>query len=493
MGTVIRLVATDGSIVEFVDTLVAQGGMKDVYFSPDKTYVVAFYRTPQDFNSRDRLDNIVGIYRQRIFDQPGGDYWHNLYCWPEKIVMWNGLLGITSPTYPKHFFFATGNLQGKEKEGKWFASARLRNKFLSSDEKGSWLTHIRMCLQIARAVRRMHAAGLAHSDLSYRNVLVDPITGSASIIDIDSLVVPGKYPPDVLGTPDFIAPEVLETQLLPPGDANRKTPCILTDRHALAVLIYQYLLYRHPLRGGKVFSMDEKEDELLGMGAQALFIEHPIDKSNRPKIANLHPAELPQSDVERLPYTLCGPYLKELFDKAFITGLHEPSQRPTADEWEQALLKTTDLVLPCSNPDCEAKWYVYDNSTRPQCPFCGTVYKNMLPILNLYYSPKRGNYRPEDYRLIVYNKQSLYMWHVDRFVTPNEKLRPEHRAPVADFHWHNGRWILINRKLPNLKDITERRDVPIGDAVELTEGKQILLSNRDGGRLAIVQLVHGTA
>ena len=95
--------------------------------------------------------------------------------------------------------------------------------------------------------------------------------------------------------------------------------------------------------------------------------------------------------------------------------------------------------------------------------------------------------------MIVYNKQSLYMWHVDRFVTPNEKLRPEHRAPVADFHWHNGRWILINRKLPNLKDITERKDVPIGDAVELTEGKQILLSNRDGGRLAIVQLVHGTA
>ena len=71
-----------------------------------------------------------------------------------------------------------------------------------------------MCIKIARAVRRLHAAGLAHSDLSYKNILVDPITGSACIIDDDSLVVPGKFPPEVIGTPDFIAPEVIETKHL---------------------------------------------------------------------------------------------------------------------------------------------------------------------------------------------------------------------------------------------------------------------------------------
>ncbi|MBV5475008.1 hypothetical protein KVQ30_27485, partial [Klebsiella pneumoniae] len=27
-------------------------------------------------------------------------------------------------------------------------------------------------------------------------------------------------------------------------------------------------------------------------------------------------------------------YLKPLFDRAFIDGLHDPSKRPTADEWE---------------------------------------------------------------------------------------------------------------------------------------------------------------
>ncbi|MCS3208722.1 hypothetical protein NXX20_10585 [Bacteroides stercoris] len=142
-------------------------------------------------------------------------------------------------------------------------------------------------MKIARAVRRMHAAGLAHSDLSYKNVLVDPSTGSACVIDCDGLVVPGKYPPDVVGTPDFIAPEVLETKSLKLDDPNKKLPCIQTDRHALAVLIYMYLLYRHPLRGGKVNDLDAAKDEELSMGKMALFIEHPTDKSNRPKVQNL--------------------------------------------------------------------------------------------------------------------------------------------------------------------------------------------------------------
>ena len=53
-----------------------------------------------------------------------------------------------------------------------------------------------------------------------------------------------------------------------------------------------------------------------------LFIEHPTDTSNRPKVKNLDAAELPQGDVTKLPYTICGPYLKRLFDRAFIDGVH---------------------------------------------------------------------------------------------------------------------------------------------------------------------------
>ena len=260
----VTLKATDGSPVEFIDEIKAQGGVKDVYFSPDKSYVVAFYRTSVNPNDKARIENIVGVYREKIFNGEVGQYWKQMFAWPTKMVEWNGKTGVVMPFYDRKFFFGGGPFVGKEKEGKWFASAKLRNRFLPADQKGTFLTTLHMCIKIARAVRRLHAAGLAHSDLSYKNILVDPISGSACIIDDDSLVVPGKFPPEVLGTPDFIAPEVMETKGLPLTDPKRKLPSIYTDRHALAVLIYMYLLNRHPLRGGKVHDMNDagRDEEL---------------------------------------------------------------------------------------------------------------------------------------------------------------------------------------------------------------------------------------
>jgi hypothetical protein len=105
-----------------------------------------------------------------------------------------------------------------------------------------------------------------------------------------------------------------------------------------------YLLYRHPLRGGNYFGAieTEKEEDLL-MGEKALFVEHSTEHSNknfkREYGDNLHKF-MPWTDLKKTPYTITGPYLKELFDQAFIKGLHNPNQRPTADAWEQALIKT---------------------------------------------------------------------------------------------------------------------------------------------------------
>ncbi len=65
-------------------------------------------------------------------------------------------------------------IKGREKEGKWFASANNQNKFLDPRERGNTLNYLKVCLLLTRAVRRMHAAGLCHSDLSYKNVLIDP-------------------------------------------------------------------------------------------------------------------------------------------------------------------------------------------------------------------------------------------------------------------------------------------------------------------------------
>lgn len=500
MSNVVRIKATDGSPVEFVDTVIGQGGMKDVYFAPDKSYVVAFFRKPQDFNAKDRLTNIVGVFRDRIFNQEGGSYYANLYCWPTHIVEYKGRLGLKAPTYPKHFFFQHGSrnsdmlgIKGKEKEGKWFSTGTHQQKWLDERERGNWRDYFQVCVRIARAAARLHRAGLAHSDLSYKNVLIDPVSGNAAVIDIDGLVVPGKFPPDVVGTPDFIAPEVMATLKLPLHDKNKALPRIETDRHALAVLIYMYLLYRHPLKGGIIHPVaDETERLSLEMGSKALFVEHPTDARNRPNLKEVKKGDLPYADVSKLPYTILGPHLKALFDRAFVEGLHNPQKRPTGDDWVTGLLHTVDLMQPCSNPACVQKWYVFDNSTKPKCPFCGTPYAGLLPVLNLYARHGSGPFRPENRRLMVYSNQYIYQWHVSRLVAPSpERLTDEQKKPVGYFSFHNGKWMFVNQRLPALKDVTANKPIPVGSALELVDGQQILLSPEEGGRLVQVQMVRG--
>jgi serine/threonine protein kinase len=480
-----------------------RGGMKDVYFSPDKSYVVAFYRTKLDFNQKERVNKIAKIYKENIFDRQDGDYWKNHYCWPYDIVENNGLTGIIVPCYDNKFFFKkgyTGNdlLKGKEKNGKWFASAKFRSSNsrtkLDNSELGNWLSYFQVSVNIARGVKRLHSAGLAHSDLSYNNVLIDPITGSASIIDIDGLVVPGLFNPEVIGTADFIAPEVIATKHLSVTDPNRKLPNIRTDLHALAVLIYMYLLYRHPLRGGRYFGqIDEIEEENLLMGSEALFVEHPTDDSNRNFKReygdNLEKFK-PFTDLKKTPYTITGPYLKELFEQAFIKGLHNPIERPPAEIWEQALIKTNDLKLQCSNSRCDQKWFIYNNTKDTHCPFCDTKYNHSIPVLDFFYQFRPNVWKPENLRLVVYNNSTLHQWHSNKNVMRNERLTPEQIQRIGYFSFFNGNWVLVNEKLSSLKDLTDDKGVPIGSMVELTNGKKLLLSNDEGGRVVIISIAN---
>ncbi len=489
-----------GKTYEYVDNgEPMRGGMKDVYFGPGKTYVVALYRDKQDFNSRERLKKLVTQYYDSFFNREGGEYYKQLYCWPTDMVEVDGKVGLIVPAYDKNFFFAKGyatsdGIKGKEKQGLWFASAKFRNNGfalrLDDSELGNWLSYFQICIRIARGVKRLHAAGLAHSDLSYKNVLIDPVSRSATIIDIDGLVVPGLYPPDVIGTADFIAPEVLATKHLPLRDAARKHANRTTDLHALAVMIYMYLLYRHPLKGGKVNSLDTEQDDLLSMGEKAIFIEHPTDASNRPKLAQVSKWTLPWADVQKLPYTLTGPYLKILFEQAFITGLHNPNLRPNADTWEQALLKTTDLMQPCSNAKCDQQWFVFDNTTSPKCPFCGTAVKGTVPVLDLYYEFKPTVWKPEHHRLMVYNNQYLFQWHVNRNVVRNEKLTAAQKIPVGYFTFYQGRWVFVNQHLHSLKDLSDNKEIPVGTMVDITDGKKLLLSKEEGGRVVVVTMAN---
>lgn len=477
-----KAVLKDGRTVEFVvaDDPPA-GGMKKTYFSPDRSYVVQFYHDQavgKDPQRMARLEAILGKYNPTVPESEGGarganpvtaEYFKRLFCWPTGIVV-KPEVGIVAPTYPSTYFFATGPFKGKEKNGRWFSSPKLR-KYLPDAERGQWINYFKLCILMARAIRRLHAAGLAHSDLSSNNILVDPSQGQSVVIDIDSLVVPNLFPPDVAGTPGYIAPEVLGTMNLEVRDPNRKHPSRETDQHALAVLIYEYLLYRHPLRGPKVHALDPNMDEHLSMGSKALFVEHSSDTSNRP------------SDLQ-VPCSVLGPHLSDLFERTFIKGLHAPGSRPAATTWERGLVKTWDMLHPCPNPSCTHAWFVLYYVRNVRCPFCGARPQGTIPILKLRTETKPGQWTP-DGQLVVYNGVRLFQWHAFSGRFPGEEAD---RTPLAYCVFHQGQWLLVNQGLPSLTSPGGNR-VPPGQAVALTDGVQIRLSQEPNGRVAEVQLI----
>ncbi len=500
MAQIVTLTDRDGKKFEFVKDDPKSGAIKDVYFSPDRSYVVAFFRKTPDENGRRRIEKIVGEYYDRIFNRIGGEYWRTTFCWPYAIVEYDEevksdddndatktvhKVGVVMPTYGPEFFFRSG----QEKECKWWGSAKNYNRFVEPDEKGTLRGFIHACLEVSRAIRRLHLAGLAHSDLSYKNCLVDPVSGRGCVIDVDGLVVPNLFHPDVLGTRDFMAPEVVATKDLPKEE--RVLPNSQTDLHSLAVLIYLCLLHRHPLRGSKIFDQeDDKEQEKMEMGEGALFIEHPTDASNRRVVAKNEEPGRPWVDPEQIPYTVCGPYLKKLFDRAFIKGLHSRLDRPAASEWEDALSKTLDLILPCSNPRCVKHEFVFDGQGKPVCPYCGTVYKESIPVLE-YKSSRNGvDYRDEDRKLVGFDGKEIFQWHVDKNLAYNEKLTEAQKKRVGYLSKKDDEWYLHNEGIEKLFDMTNQRAVPVGEAVRLSDSLRLSLYDDSRSYIAQVRVMN---
>lgn len=90
---------------------------------------------------------------------------------------------------------------------------------------------------------------------------------------------------------------------------------------------------------------------------------------------------------------------------------------------------------------------------------------------------------------MVWDGQSLFAWHVNRLVAPNERTTEAQKKRVGYFVFHNQQWWLVNEGISGLLSLPDKKVVAIGDKLELTDGKQFVLSQEEGGRLIVVQLV----
>ncbi|MDO5558550.1 MAG: serine/threonine-protein kinase [Oscillospiraceae bacterium] len=482
-----RALLSDGNEIEYVITdNPPRGGMKYTYFTPDKSYVIQFFNNREDAEDpqlQERIKAIIGKYNPTLSEAHGGAngndeltaaYFAKRFCWPVAIVV-RPEFGIVCPAYPPNFFFDANasqilKLQGKDKKSNWFTNKN--RKYLNSQELGNFRSMLQMSLLLARSLRRMHQAGLAHSDLSFNNVLIDPKSGTCVIIDIDSLVVPGLFPPEVIGTRGYVAPEVLETLGLP--NDKRNFPGLYTDLHSMAVLIYEYIFLRHPLMGPKIYSQDAEQDDYLGLGKLATFIEDPDDTSNRPDSLDVKISDM-------------GPYLEQLFIRSLSKGLHSPDLRPTAMEWENGLVKTWNMLHSCSNPNCEKKYFIMHDMKNPVCPFCRTRVKDKTLLRLSFMTQRRGSsgrwFKTAD--LVAENNTPICLWDLYANVFPDEKTSD--RSVKAYIRYCDGQYYLVNLGQNNL--LSPRGNlVPIGYSVQLQDGMIFRLVRDENSHLIKVDM-----
>lgn len=192
--------------------------------------------------------------------------------------------------------------------------------------------------QLADSYYQLHAAGLCYRDISFGNVFFDPIAGDVLICDNDNVAINGEQSGGVLGTPKFMAPEVVRGQASPSRD---------TDLYSLAVLLFYMLMVHHPLEGKR-----ESQIKCLDLpamtrlyGEAPVFIFDPENESNRPD---------PDFHRNALEYWPIYPQsIRDLFVRSFTDGIRRPQQgRVKETEWRAALVRMRDLAGYCA---CQAE------------------------------------------------------------------------------------------------------------------------------------------
>lgn len=213
---------------------------------------------------------------------------------------------------------------------------------------------LRASFFLAEAFHALHLKGLCYKDISLGNLFLEPSSGRILICDNDNVDVDGRDLGSVLGTPGFMAPEIL---------MGRARPGANSDLFSLAVLIFRLLTRHDPLRGRRELAircLDEPARRRL-YGEDPLFIFDPADASNRPDPIE-HVAAL-------ITWPIYPEPIKQLFEQTFCTGLQAPQRRALTGQWMAALAAALDQRQLCAR--CGQETFPAPSDPAPLCWSCG--------------------------------------------------------------------------------------------------------------------------
>lgn len=322
---------TDGSQMEIEDKPIVILCEREIFWSKDHQHLVSLV-FPERINENLRtiLCNLVSLSEETI--NLSLRNW--IILWPEKIVI-EPRLGLSMRKMSKSVRPIVQYIHSK-----FWATQ------LSVEEKGSWADRVAAARNLSDAFQWIHKKGMIYGDPDPTNLYVDMHDHGKLYLDI---IRSQLFSENRLTQLEYTSPELVEKVWKPSQE---------DDLHFLAVILYRLLLFSHPLIGLRSLDPDPCQNELLSFGQKALYIEHPLDASNRPL---------------KMKYTsdLLGSEMKALFIRAFVDGLHTPHLRPTAAEWEIALQHLMQEVVTCGNINCRMKGFIRLENKTLCCPWCG--------------------------------------------------------------------------------------------------------------------------
>ena len=313
-------------------------------------------------------------------------------------------------------------------------------------------------LELADSYLDLHATGLCYRDISFGNVFFNPDTGEVLICDNDNVAVDGETEVGVLGTPRFMAPEIVR------GDA---LPTMQTDLYSLAVLLFYMLMVHHPLEGKRELAIKCLDLPAMNKlyGTEPLFIFDPNDDSNRP-VPGVH-------DNAIIFWNLYPQFIRDMFIKAFTIGIADPlNGRVRESEWRGIMVNLRDSIFYCGHCGMENFYDVEAlkaTGGKPgNCWSCGK---------DLQLPPR---VRVGDNIVMLNYDTKLYGHHVDP-----DKLY-DFTQPIAEITRHPkdpGVWGLKNIGNEKWVITTEDgavKDVEPGRSVTLTANTRINFGKREG-------------
>jgi DNA-binding helix-hairpin-helix protein with protein kinase domain len=308
---------------------------------------------------------------------------------------------------------------------------------------------------LAHSFLHLHSEGFCYRDISFGNIFFDPCSGEVVIGDNDNVTVNGDSQSGILGTPRFMAPEVVRGDSLPNTE---------TDLFSLAVLLFYLFLVHHPLEGRRELAIHSFDLPAMTKlyGSEPLFIFDPRDHSNEP---------VPGFHDNALSYWPIYPrFLRDLFTRSFTEGLGSVEARVREGEWRAAMIRLRDSILYCRA--CGAENFYDGDALRASGGQSGACWSCGSPI-QLPFRLRVGRAT-----VMLNHDTRLYPHHIDE-QTPNDFSRPVAEVTAHPAHpeiWglrnlDDTKWSLCRPPDPTPVEVLPGRTARLASGVRINFGK----------------------